>query len=176
MNLTDEDVVKIIKLVEESNFDSLQLECGDLKLTVSKSGYAPGQPVLGQPVPSAATVSSAPRRATEEVSEQAPVQKTVSDPKASATKTAEEEGLVAIKAPMVGTFFCAPEPGAEPFVSVGSKVDEDTIVGLIEAMKVFTSVMAGVKGEIMRRLVEDSQFVEYGQTLFLVRPDDGKGR
>ena len=177
MNLTDEDIVKILKIVEESNFDSLYLEYGELKLTVGKSGRAFGQPMPGQAVSSAGAAESSPPGITDKVMEKAvvqtPVLNTGSNPTASAIKTAEEENLIPIKSPMVGTFFFSPEPGAEPFVRVGSKVDEDTVVGLIEVMKVFTSVGSGTKGEIARCLVEDAQFVEYGQALFLVRPDEG---
>ena len=83
-----------------------------------------------------------------------------------------EEGLVPIKAPTVGIFYCAPEPGAKPFVSIGSKVDKNTAVGLIEVMKVYTRIMAGVKGVIKKRLVENAKLVEHGQTIFLVEPDE----
>lgn len=109
----------------------------------------------------------------DEAPRQVPEQKTDSVPQDS--KPVEEEGLVAIKAPMVGTFYCAPEPGAPPFVDVDSgrnvQVEQDTIVGLIETMKVFSSVAAGIKGEIVKQLVKNSQFVEYNQPLFLVRPE-----
>jgi acetyl-CoA carboxylase biotin carboxyl carrier protein len=72
---------------------------------------------------------------------------------------------------MVGTFYVAPAPDAPPFVEVGGAVQADTTVGLVEAMKVFTGVLAGASGVIAERLVENAQFVEYGQPLFLVRPE-----
>jgi acetyl-CoA carboxylase biotin carboxyl carrier protein len=178
MKLTDEDIDKILKIVKESKFDSLYLEYGDLKLTVGKSGKPLEQPVPEKPASSdGASDSSRPRvsdQIKEEAVEQSQVKKTVSKPEASEIRTAEEEDLISIKSPMVGIFYFSPEPGAEPFVSVGSKVDEDTVVGLIEVMKVFTSVRSGARGKIARCLVEDAQFVEYGQPLFLVRPDEGK--
>ncbi len=178
MNLTDDDIDKIIKIVEESKFDSLYLEYGELKLTIGKSGNPFGQPVPGKSAPSAGALDSSRPRVSDQVEqridEPSQVQPTVSNLKASAIKTAEEENLISIKSPMVGTYYCSPEPGAEPFVRVGSKVDEDTVVGLIEVMKVFTSVRAGATGEIARCLVEEAQFVEYGQPLFLVRSDEGK--
>jgi acetyl-CoA carboxylase biotin carboxyl carrier protein len=178
MKLTDEDIDKILKIVEESTFDSLYLEYGDLKLTVGKGGNLSGQPVPGKSDPSTGASDSSPPRVTGQVKqrvvEHSHLQPAGSIPKVSATQTAEEENLISIKSPMVGTFYCSPEPGVEPFVRVGSKVDEDTVVGLIEVMKVFTSVRARAKGEIARCLVEDAQFVEYGQPLFFVRPDEGK--
>lgn len=72
---------------------------------------------------------------------------------------------------MVGIFYSAPEPGAKPFVDIGSKVEENTTVELIEVMKVFSAVTSGVKGEISGILVENSQLVEYGQTIILVQPE-----
>ena len=75
-----------------------------------------------------------------------------------------------ITAPLLGTFYVAPEPGAPPFVQVGTAITEDTTVGLIEVMKVFNSVRANVKGTVTQVVAQNGQFVEYGQTLFLVKP------
>lgn len=77
---------------------------------------------------------------------------------------------VEIRAPMVGTFYRAPAPDAAPYVEVGSKVDEDTVVCIIEAMKVMNEIKAEVKGTITAILVENGQPVEYGQPLFRVLP------
>jgi acetyl-CoA carboxylase biotin carboxyl carrier protein len=82
----------------------------------------------------------------------------------------ENAGLVPIKAEMVGTFYASPKPGEKPFVNVGSEVDEDTEVCLIEAMKNYFAVKAGVSGTIARVLVQDGQTVQFDQPLFLVRP------
>ena len=81
-----------------------------------------------------------------------------------------EAGLVAVVSPMVGTFYASPKPGEKPFVNVGSDVDPDTEVCLIEAMKNFFAVKAGVSGSIARVLVQDGQTVQFDQPLFLVRP------
>jgi len=82
----------------------------------------------------------------------------------------EDAGLVAIKSPMVGTFYSAPSPDAKPFVSVGATVDEDTDVCVIEAMKVFNNIKAETNGTIAKILVTNGQTVEFRQTLFLVKP------
>ncbi|WP_428937920.1 acetyl-CoA carboxylase biotin carboxyl carrier protein [Fontivita pretiosa] len=82
----------------------------------------------------------------------------------------ETAGLIPIKSPMVGTFYAAPSPDAKPFVEVGSVVDEDTDVCIIEAMKVFNNIKAECRGTIARILVTNGQTVEFGQVLFLVRP------
>ena len=163
MELSEDDVLHILKLIDESKFDYFQLEVGELKITVSKgdpiplAGSAP-QPVNLAPAPSAAP-AAAPKPAP------AP---TVA---ASATKPATvPEGMLAITAPLLGTFYVAPEPGAPPFVIVGQQVTEDTTCGLIEVMKVFNSVRATVKGTIVEAVAQNGQFVEFGQPLFIVKP------
>lgn len=77
---------------------------------------------------------------------------------------------VAIVSPMIGTFYRAPAPGAPPFVDVGARVEHDTIVCIIEVMKMMNSVPAGVAGTIAEVHVENAQAVEYGQPLFRVEP------
>lgn len=90
----------------------------------------------------------------------------------SGTDEADVDGdLVAIESPMVGTFYSAPNPDADPYVAVGSSVSDDSIVCLVEAMKVFNEIKAGVSGKIERQLVKDGEAIEFGQKLFLVRPN-----
>ena len=91
-------------------------------------------------------------------------------PPAPAAKPAEDEKLATIKSPMVGTYYAAPSPDAAPYVSVGSAIDEKTVVCIIEAMKVFNPIPADVSGTIAKVLVTNGQVVEYGQPLFLVKP------
>ena len=86
-------------------------------------------------------------------------------------KESEEENLHAITSPIVGTFYRAPAPDAKPYVEVGDHVEEDTVVCIVEAMKVMNELKAGCRGTIVKILAENAQTVEYGQTLFLVRPD-----
>ncbi|MDL0433213.1 acetyl-CoA carboxylase biotin carboxyl carrier protein [Marinobacter sp. TBZ242] len=177
MTLSEKDVLHILRLVEESSFDSLQLEYGDTKIAVSKSGNFLPQ-VAQAPAPVAADAPVAPTPAVQQNTEkqdQSPAPGNVApQPQASAAATASSS-LVAVEAPVVGVFYAAPEPGAEPFVQVGSEVDADTTVGLVEVMKVFNGVSAGLKGRIVEICVEDSQLVEYGQPLFMVEPDGGAG-
>ena len=160
MELTEDDVLEILNLIEKSDFDYFELEIGDLKLTVAKGGYVPATanataaPATATPAPA---VEAAAAPATE-----APAQKSAAVP----------EGLVPIIAPMVGTFYVAPDPESPPFVENGARVDEDTTVGLIEVMKVFSAVRAGVNGVIEEILIANAGSVEYGQALFLVRPDE----
>jgi acetyl-CoA carboxylase biotin carboxyl carrier protein len=161
MELTQDEVLKILDLIEKSNFDYMQLQVGELKLTVSKGNYVPGAAATPQQTETAA-------KSKPEVKEPRPKEKI---PAPKAKKAQKIEGGLPIIAPMVGTFYAAPEPGAPPFVKLGTKIDEETTVGLIEIMKVFNAVQSRVNGVIVDVCVQNSQFVEYGQTLFVVRPD-----
>ena len=89
---------------------------------------------------------------------------------AAAAAGAAEDSLLQIKSPMVGTYYAAPKQGEKPFVSVGSTVEEETDVCIIEAMKVFNNIKAECRGTIMRMLIQDGQPVEHGTLLFLVKP------
>ena len=155
MELSEDDVLHILKLIDESKFDYFQLEVGELKITVSK----------GDPIPIAGMTQSAPVAA-------APAAVATANPAiAPATKSvAIPEGMTAVTAPILGTFYVAPEPGAPPFVKVGQQITEDTTMGLIEVMKVFNSVRATVKGTVVEVVAQNGQFVEFGQTLFIVKP------
>ena len=162
MDLTEDDVREILNLIEQSEFDFFQLEVGDLKLTVSKGGYVPVQYEY-------ATGST---RETQKTEDKASAERRdAAKPAPAPEKIAVPEGLVAIEAPMMGTFFVATEPGVPPFVGIGARVADDTTVGLIEVMKVFTSVPAGVSGVISEVVVGNAEAVLQGQILFLVDPD-----
>jgi acetyl-CoA carboxylase biotin carboxyl carrier protein len=170
MELSEDDVLHILKLIDESKFDYFQLEVGELKITVSKGEPIPlnssSQQVTTASVPSPAPTS--PKSATAPaIAGSAPAAQTAP---ATVEARAAAEGLLTVTAPLLGTFYVAPEPGAPPFTQVGTKVTEDTTVGLIEVMKVFNSVRAGVNGTIVEAVAQNGQFVEYGQTLFLVKP------
>jgi len=162
MELTEDDVLHILKLIDESKFDYFQLEVGELKITVSK-----GEPIpLAGTAPQQITTNAAPSPAPAAAK---PAPAPASAP-AVAKSAAIPEGMVPITAPLLGTFYVAPEPGAPPFVKVGQQITEDTTVGLIEVMKVFNSVRATVKGTIVEVVAQNGQFVEFGQPLFIVKP------
>ncbi len=159
MELSEDDVLHILKLIDESKFDYFQLEVGELKITVSKGDPIP----LGnaaQPVAiSAAPVAAAPKPAPTPAAAPAAVKPSVIP-----------AGHVAVTAPILGTFYIAPEPGAPPFVQVGQQITEDTTCGLIEVMKVFNSVRSGVKGTVVEVIAPNGGFVEFGQPLIIVKP------
>jgi acetyl-CoA carboxylase biotin carboxyl carrier protein len=160
MELSEDDVLHILKLIDESHFDYFQLEVGDLKITVSK----------GEPIPQAAAPQVSAASAAAPVAAPAPKPAAPAAVPQAATPAVIPEGMLPITAPLLGTFYVAPEPGAPPFVKVGQSITEDTTVGLIEVMKVFNSVRAGVKGTIVEVVAQNGQFVEFGQTLFIVKP------
>jgi acetyl-CoA carboxylase biotin carboxyl carrier protein len=160
MELTEDDVLEILKLFEQSKFDFLQLEQGERKITVSKGGYVSARtdaaPARQLPAAGGAAPAAAPA---------APAESSVLE------RQALEHGLLPVTAPMVGKFYAAPSPSDPPFVVPGTKVAAGATVGLIEVMKVFASIKTETAGVIERILVSNGEFVEFGQTLFWIRPD-----
>ena len=164
MELTEDDVIEILSLFEKSKFDFLELQHGERKITVSKGGYAPpAQPAapMSTPQPVAAAPVAAPPSAH---------QAAVAVPAPAAS-----EALVPVTAPMVGKFYSAASASDPPYVEVGTQVAAGATVGLIEVMKVFTSIKTEVAGMIEQILVSNGDFVEFGQPLYLMRPDDAHG-
>ena len=155
-------ISRIIDTLNHSTFDYLQLEFGALKLTIGKGAQVGAPSSAPAPTPVAASVA-------------APAAVAAAAPSAPASAPASADvplaaGEVAITASMIGRFYSQPEPGAAAYVSVGATVREDSTVGLVEAMKMFNAVHAGVNGVVTRICVQDAALVEYGQVLFHVRP------
>ncbi len=140
--LSIDEVKELVKVLEESSLNKLELKYDDGKVLLEK----------GMAVPSVNAV--------------APVG-VVAAPAAVPAKTGEQ--IVEITAPLVGTFYSAADPKSEPFVKVGSKVTPNTVVCILEAMKLFSEVEAEVEGEITEILVKDGDFIEFGQPLFKVK-------
>jgi acetyl-CoA carboxylase biotin carboxyl carrier protein len=151
VSLTAADVAEIMKLIEESTFDELTLEIDGIKLTLKRGGGVESPQAVA--AASAQPVTPAPSRAPA-----APPQAPVADPNAQE-----------VLAPLLGTFYRAPKPGAPPFVEVGSVVAEDTVVGIIEVMKLMNTVRAGIRGTVTEILARDGELVEYGGPLLRVR-------
>ena len=152
MTLTAKDVAEIMRLIEESTFDSLSLEIDGVKLNLQRSSARSSSKSADPPVPAAETILSQPTAKTK-------------------VKPPSEPGLVEVKSPLLGIFYRAPRPGEPPFVEVGRKLEEDTIVGVIEVMKLMNSVQAGVKGEVVEILAVNGAPIEYGEILMRVRPE-----
>lgn len=171
MELSDDDLMEILKIFEQSKFDFLNLEKGDLKLSVGKAGYRPGGVAAPAPAPVAAApvAQSAPPQAAAPAAPWGKQAAAAPAPVPVAAPVAAD-GLIAVTAPMVGKFYAQPSPADPPYVEVGTKVDVGGTLGLIEVMKVFTSVQADFAGTVEQILITNGQSVEYGQTLFMLRP------
>ena len=141
-----EPIRRLLELMKEHDLVELEMEQEGLAVRLRKAG---------------SEVQSVPAPAPPPTAPQAP----------APAKEPEEEETATIKAPMVGTFYVAPEPGTKPFVEIGDHVTEDTVVCVIEAMKVFNDIRAEMSGTIEKVLVKNGQAVEFGQPLFVVRPD-----
>jgi acetyl-CoA carboxylase biotin carboxyl carrier protein len=157
MNLTNEDVQEILQLLDASSFDVLQLQTERFKLTLRRSGQGDWS--------QEAQVVSAPKML--EASSYA----TVAVPSGAARPAdANAAGLIEVQASLPGTFYRAPKPGAPPFVEIGNRVEKDTVVGIIETMKLMNAVHAGVCGEIAEICFENAQFAEPGAVLMRINP------
>lgn len=174
MSLTHDDVLAILKIIDESPYDEVRLEIGDLKLHVRRRGDGGSldsvQPLSRPPVSPARSKTESPPAAHAHAASSAPPSREQAPP-AAAAQPPLAEGLVAVRAPMLGAFYRAPAPGEPPFVEVGDKVSADDTVCLMEVMKLFNSVKAGVAGTVVKIAVENGSMVEHGQTLILIESD-----
>lgn len=160
-----QEIRELIRLVNESNIVEFVYEHDGSKIKMKKAGATEQVVVAASKVdvPQAAVVQQQPASVVEKVEVKEEVK-----PEKQAVST---ENLHTITSPMVGTFYAAPSPDAAPYVKVGDKVKKDTIVCIVEAMKLFNEIEAEVDGEIVEVLVKNGQLVEYGQPLFLVKPE-----
>jgi acetyl-CoA carboxylase biotin carboxyl carrier protein len=157
------EIKRILELMKENDLSEFELAEEGFRLTVKRrvNGGEPHVVIAQTPqgyLPASTPAPPAP----------APAPAAAAAPAPAAPPAATN--LVEIKSPMVGTFYRAPSPEAEPYVSVGKEVDEESVVCIIEAMKVMNEIKAEVKGTIRKILVENATPVEFGQPLFLVEP------
>ncbi len=151
MPLNDDDVREILRIIDESELDELQIETEGFSLHVRKGSAAAEDARSGSD-----RVARLPDRAP---------------PPPAQPPAPHSGGLHAIASPMLGTFYRAEAPGAAPFVEVGAKVGPETTVCIIEVMKMMNSVPAGVSGTIAEICTENGHLVEYGAPLFRVKPE-----
>lgn len=149
MSLTAADVAEIMRLVEQSNFDELTLEVDGIKLSLKRGGAVTSAP--------AGSVSAAPATAPAPIAPAGTVAPTFVDP-----------NVHEVSSPLLGTFYRAPKPGAPPFVEVGSAVEADTVIAIIEVMKLMNTVRAGVRGTVTEIFASDGVLVEYEQALLRI--------
>ncbi|MFS0780989.1 acetyl-CoA carboxylase biotin carboxyl carrier protein [Bacillus sp. 1P06AnD] len=167
-----QEIREIIKLIDASSIQEFVYEQEGTKIEMKKSSEVTffQQPVV-QAVP--AEIPAAPAAPVQPMNAQQPQGQAPSQAAAPANETPSEqnENLHKVISPMVGTFYSSSSPEAAAFVSKGSKVSEDDVVCIVEAMKLFNEITAEVNGEIVEILVKDGQLVEYGQPLFLVKAE-----
>lgn len=149
-------IKKLIKLLDESSLAELELEEEGIKIRLSKP--RPKLPPTFQQIPfNMIPQVNAPAEMTEDKKEEKLKEEEI-----------KSENLTEIKSPMVGTFYKAPSPEAEPYVNIGSDIKEGMVLCIIEAMKLMNEIESEISGKIVKILVENGQAVEYDQPLFLV--------
>lgn len=164
MKLTNEDVNEILQLLDAGPFNELNLQTLRFKLqlrrggdgTWTQEGQILSAPDLLQPATAAAPVAAAAHARQES---------------GHGAGHAEAEHLVPVRTPLLGTFYRAPKPGAPAFVEVGSRVEKDTLVGIVETMKLMNSVYAGAAGKIVEICARDSEAVEQDAVLMRIEPE-----
>lgn len=161
MNL--KQIQNLIKFVAKSGASEVKLEMDDVKVTIKTGSGDDNKETIVQQIPVGAVQQHAP--APQPVQEQAPQQQS----KESVDKN-EEENLVTVKSPIIGTFYRKPSPDKSVFVEVGDSIKEGDVLCTIEAMKLFNEIESEVSGKIVKVLVDDATPVEFDQPLFLVDP------
>jgi acetyl-CoA carboxylase biotin carboxyl carrier protein len=168
MDLTNADVADILALLDSLPYDSLDVETSRFRLTLRRApgGWTEESQVLAEPaavtpVPNGAASAGAAGPAGSGKADAAGPQ---------GTGGGDADGLAVVATPLPGTFYRAPRPGADPFVQVGDEVAADTVVAIVETMKLMNSVHAGTAGRVARICVENGEFAPLGTTLLLIEP------
>jgi acetyl-CoA carboxylase biotin carboxyl carrier protein len=157
------ELKQILEMVREHELSELELERDGFKVRVKKEGVtvvAPPVRVVPEPAPAAGMPPHAP----------AAVPAASAPPPVPSVPLADEVELAVVKSPIVGTFYRAPEPGAPPFVAVGTKVRKGQVLCIIEAMKLMNEIESEYEGEIVNIYVENGLPVQFGERLFAIRP------
>ena len=158
--MNQKELKELIEFLIEKDIAEFELERGDVKVRIKRGVMISAAPaVIQATVPVATTQPSA-----------SPVESPPASPASSRTASAADEGLHIVKSPIVGTFYESPSPGSPPFVKSGDVIEAGQVLCIIEAMKLMNEIEADVSGEIVKRLVNNGQPVEYGQPLFSIRP------
>ncbi len=179
MSFTMDDVTYVLQMLRECDDCQMDIDTGELKISIrkgdvadypasSRSFSATSTARLPEQTTAQPAAPTAPAPAEVPASAEAPVAAaTVEAPKG---EEAIPEGLVPVTASVTSVFYRKPRPDEPPFVEVGSEVEEDSVLCLLEVMKCYRSVTAGVKGRVEKILAESGQLVEYGTVIFLIRP------
>jgi acetyl-CoA carboxylase biotin carboxyl carrier protein len=176
MDLTNDDVADILALLDSLPYDSLDVETPRFRLTLRRAAggaWTEESRVLAEPalITPAPNGSAAPAVAAPAISEPPGAAGTQAGPPgAGGGGAAGKGGMEVVATPLPGTFYRAPRPGADPFVQVGDRVGPDTVVAIVETMKLMNSVHAGTAGRVARICVGNGEFAPLGTTLMLIEP------
>ncbi|MGD0580099.1 MAG: acetyl-CoA carboxylase biotin carboxyl carrier protein [Bryobacteraceae bacterium] len=166
--MTLEEIRDLIKTVCESGIAELEVQRGDNRVWIKRAGATVTQEIV---VPAAATPAAPPPAPFAQISVPATSPSAADTAALAGEPDLTDPTLKAVTAPIVGTFYEAPAPGAESFVKVGDTIRPGKVLCIIESMKLMNEIEAEFSGTIVERLVENGQPVEYGETLYLVKPD-----
>lgn len=161
-DLTHEDIDRILEVVNRVDDIDLQIQVDGLGLRVRKGNVGA--------LAAAPAVAEAPAAASPAAASAAPATRPVPEPALATAPAAPRQDLLSITAPMIGRFYAKPSPNDPAFVALGSQVGPDDSVCILEVMKLFNTVKAGVAGEIVEILVQEGDMVEEGDVLFRVKP------
>jgi acetyl-CoA carboxylase biotin carboxyl carrier protein len=161
-------VKKLIEMMDGSSVDSVEITSDKgMKIRISKTPQQRGTVQIPTPVPMPALLPAAvPTNASRMTP--ADGMAAVSEPEAAPRTEVPKTKLLEVKSPMVGTYYAAPEPGAKPYVAVGSRIAKGQILCIIEAMKIMNEIECEVHGRVKRIVAEHGQPVEYGQMLMVI--------
>ena len=161
-----EELRELITLMRDNGLAELELEREDFRVRLRRESTGESSHAVAPPVPVApvAAPASAPAAAP------APPSGPAHPGTQATTAASQDQDLHIIPSPIVGTFYRSPSPNADPFVKIGSNVEDDTVVCIIEAMKLMNEIQAESSGEVVKVYVENGQPVEYGQPLFGIKP------
>ncbi len=158
------DIESLIEIFKQSDWDEMHVQVGDFELFLSNDPQATGPARASAAAPAALAPAAAPAAATPAAAKPAAAAPTGEAP--------VPDGMLVIRAPNLGTFYRAPKPGAPAYVEVGQVIEPDTEVCLIEVMKLFAPVRAGIAGTVREIRARDGQMVEFDQVLIIVEPAD----
>ena len=158
--MDSKELLNLIRFVAKAGVSEVKYKTKDFEINIKT------------PLAGSEAVSYVPQPVTYQAPAAAPVAAPAASPAAEtkAESTSDDSKYITIKSPMIGTFYRKPSPDKDVFVNVGSEVKNDTVVCVIEAMKLFNQIEAEVSGKIVKILVDDASPVEYDQPLFLVDP------
>ncbi|NBI27608.1 acetyl-CoA carboxylase biotin carboxyl carrier protein [Chengkuizengella marina] len=163
------EIKELVRLVDKSTLQELEIENEGARLLIRKP--ATNTEVIPQIVHQTPVVSQPVIQEVPQNIQTSAVEEQTVEVNQSNQIEEQDANLHKITSPMVGTFYIAPSPGADPFIKKGDKVTNDTVVCIVEAMKLMNEIEAEIKGEIVEVLVEDGHLVEFGQPLFLVKSE-----